>query len=93
MHRAVPLLPRGVALGRDRHTGWGVRTQLNFVGPSGWWRGVSYKGPRPLGGSGAVGMNPLLRVVPIILGDTAIPATWADDIPGLGEGKGPLGGL
>lgn len=35
----------------------------------------------------------LLRAVPIILGDTAIPAMWADDIPGLGEGKGPLEGL
>ena len=57
MHRAVPLLPREVDLGRDRHTGWGVRTQLNLVGPSGWWRGAPHKGPWPLGGSGAVGMT------------------------------------
>lgn len=45
MRRAVPLLPSGVDLGRDRHTGWGVRTWLNFVGPSGWWRGAPHKGP------------------------------------------------
>ena len=45
MHRAVPLLPREVDLGRDRHTGWGVRTQLNLVGPSGWWRGAPHKEP------------------------------------------------
>lgn len=38
-------------------TGWGVRTQLNLVGPSGWWRGAPHKGPWPLGGCGAVGMN------------------------------------